>query len=152
MLTLAEASQAPETKVFWSGPIERLMTSPVCPLNVTVGCPDSMSHSELRGGGRRGEGGGERKEVENMGGKTLNIRSCCRRTVLLGPHDGHYTHTQQLLPTNHSTSSTTDPQMHRPTRSHTHCPTGTHRPRTYQVMSPEEVRIRESSRNRQEER
>ena len=109
MLTLAEASQAPETKVFWSGPIERLMTSPVCPLNVTVGCPDSMSHSELREGrvqGREGEegreegreGGGERKEVENMGWKTLNIRSCCRRTVLLGPgpHDGHHTHTQQL--------------------------------------------------------
>ena len=135
MLTLAEASQAPETKVFWSGPIERLMTSPVCPLNVTVGCPDSMSHSELRGGGREGgregtgergregeegregererrgrreeerggerrkggKGGGRRKEVENMGGKTLNIRSCCRRTVLLDSHDdGHYTHTQQL--------------------------------------------------------
>lgn len=125
MLTLAEASQAPETKVFWSGPIERLMTSPVCPLNVTVGCPDSMSHSELREGrvqGREGEegreegreGGGERKEVENMGWKTLNIRSCCRRTVLLGRH----THTQQLntstnKPTNHSTlahrQSTTDP-------------------------------------------
>lgn len=78
MLTLAEASQAPETKVFWSGPIERLMTSPVCPLNVTVGCPDSMSHSELRGGregtgerggeeGRGGKGGGERKEEEKRG-------------------------------------------------------------------------------------
>lgn len=96
MLTLAEASQAPETKVFWSGPIERLMTSPVCPLNVTVGCPDSMSHSELREGrvqGREGKRrGGERKEVENMGWKTLNIRSCWRRTVLLG----HHTHTQQL--------------------------------------------------------
>ena len=61
MLTLAEASQAPETKVFWSGPIERLMTSPVCPLNVNVGCPDSMSHSALRGVGEgRGEGGGEK--------------------------------------------------------------------------------------------
>lgn len=112
MLTLAEASQAPETKVFWSGPIERLMTSPVCPLNVTVGCPDSMSHSELREGRvqgregerrggrgeerRKGEGGGERKEVENMGWKTLNIRSCCRRTMLLDQHDGHHTHTQQL--------------------------------------------------------
>ena len=78
MLTLAEASQAPETKVFWSGPIERLMTSPVCPLNVTVGCPDSMSHSELRGGGKvqgregggeRGRGGEEGREGERERGR-----------------------------------------------------------------------------------
>ena len=67
---MAEASQAPETKVFWSGPIERLMTSPVCPLKVNVGCPDSMSHSALRGGergeeGRGGEGkGGKGREGE----------------------------------------------------------------------------------------
>jgi len=78
MLTLAEASQAPETKVFWSGPIERLMTSPVWPLNVTVGCPDSMSHSELRGGGREGIGergrGGEEGRGKRRGGRKRGRR------------------------------------------------------------------------------
>ena len=78
MLTLAEASQAPETKVFWSGPIERLMTSPVCPLKVSVGCPDSMSHSALkRGGGERG--GGERGERRRDGGEEEGRRG--KRTV-----------------------------------------------------------------------
>ena len=63
----------------------------------------------------------------------------------LGPHDhdGHYTHTQQLnTSTNQPTIQHHQPLTHRQM----------HRPHSYQVMSPEEVRIRESSRNRQEER
>ena len=34
--TLAEASQAPETKVFWSGERERDITSPVWPAKVVT--------------------------------------------------------------------------------------------------------------------
>ena len=45
--TLAEASQAPDTNVFWSGPRDTLMTSPVCPLKVRVCWLLSMSHRAL---------------------------------------------------------------------------------------------------------
>lgn len=44
---MAVESQAPETKEFMSGPKERLMTSPVCPLKVRVCCPVSMSQRPL---------------------------------------------------------------------------------------------------------
>ena len=46
-LTLAVESQAPETNESWSGPTERLMTSPVCPLKVRVCWPVSMSQRPL---------------------------------------------------------------------------------------------------------
>lgn len=100
MLTLAEASQAPETKVFWSGPIERLMTSPVCPLNVTVGCPDSMSHSELREGrvqGREGEEGRGEEEGGREG------RRGGRREEGGGKHGMEDTKHQELLQENCAT-------------------------------------------------
>ena len=45
--TLADASHAPETKVFWSGDKERDMTSPVWPPNDVTCCPVSMSHKTL---------------------------------------------------------------------------------------------------------
>ena len=45
--SLAEASQAPETNSLVSGASERLMTSPVCPVNVVVCWPVSMSHRAL---------------------------------------------------------------------------------------------------------
>ena len=35
-VTLADASQAPETKVFWSGERDNDMTSPVWPANVVT--------------------------------------------------------------------------------------------------------------------
>ena len=41
--TLAEASQAPETKVLVSGESERDMTSPVCPVKEVICCPVSIS-------------------------------------------------------------------------------------------------------------
>ena len=47
-ITLAEASQAPETKVFWSGESESDMTSPVWPAKVVTCCPVSMSHRTLQ--------------------------------------------------------------------------------------------------------
>jgi hypothetical protein len=47
-LTLAEASQAPDTNVRISGERERDMTSPVCPVKDVVCCPVSMSHRALR--------------------------------------------------------------------------------------------------------
>lgn len=46
--TLAVASQAPDTNVFWSGPSERLITSPVWPSNLVTSWPDSISHRALR--------------------------------------------------------------------------------------------------------
>ena len=48
LLTLAEASQAPDTKVFWSGERERDMTSPVWPAKVVTCWPVSMSHKTLK--------------------------------------------------------------------------------------------------------
>lgn len=45
--SLAEASQAPETNNLESGASDRLMTSPVCPANVVVCWPVSMSQSAL---------------------------------------------------------------------------------------------------------
>lgn len=45
--SLAEASQAPETNNRESGARDRLMTSPVCPANVVVCWPVSMSQSAL---------------------------------------------------------------------------------------------------------
>lgn len=45
--SLAEASQAPETNSLVSGARERLMTSPVCPVNVVVCWPVSISHRAL---------------------------------------------------------------------------------------------------------
>lgn len=45
--SLAEASQAPETNSLVSGARERLITSPVCPVNVVVCWPVSMSHRAL---------------------------------------------------------------------------------------------------------
>lgn len=45
--SLAEASQAPETNSLVSGARDRLMTSPVCPVNVVVCWPVSMSHRAL---------------------------------------------------------------------------------------------------------
>lgn len=45
--SLAEASQAPETNNRESGASDRLMTSPVCPANVVVCWPVSMSQSAL---------------------------------------------------------------------------------------------------------
>jgi hypothetical protein len=47
-LTLAEASQAPDTNERMSGASDRLITSPVCPANEVVCCPVSMSHSALK--------------------------------------------------------------------------------------------------------
>lgn len=46
--SLAEASQAPETNNRVSGANDRLMTSPVCPANVVVCWPVSMSQSALQ--------------------------------------------------------------------------------------------------------
>ena len=46
-LTFAEASQAPETKEFWSGPRDTLITSPVWPLKLSTCSPDSTSHRAL---------------------------------------------------------------------------------------------------------
>lgn len=46
--SLAEASQAPETNNRASGANDRLMTSPVCPANVVVCWPVSMSQSALQ--------------------------------------------------------------------------------------------------------
>lgn len=46
--SLAEASQAPETNSLVSGARERLITSPVCPVNVVVCWPVSMSHRALQ--------------------------------------------------------------------------------------------------------
>lgn len=46
--SLAEASQAPETNNRESGAKDRLMTSPVCPANVVVCWPVSMSQSALQ--------------------------------------------------------------------------------------------------------
>ena len=46
--SLAEASQAPETNSLVSGARDRLITSPVCPVNVVVCWPVSMSHSALQ--------------------------------------------------------------------------------------------------------
>lgn len=46
--SLAEASQAPETNNRESGARDRLMTSPVCPANVVVCWPVSMSQSALQ--------------------------------------------------------------------------------------------------------
>lgn len=45
--SLAEASQAPETKVRLSGERERLITSPVWPVKPVVCCPVSMSQRPL---------------------------------------------------------------------------------------------------------
>jgi len=45
---LADASQAPDTNVLMSGDRERLITSPVWPLNEVVCCPVSMSHRALK--------------------------------------------------------------------------------------------------------
>ena len=50
LFTLADESQAPDTKEFWSGPSETLITSPVCPAKVIVCCPDSISQSPLKAG------------------------------------------------------------------------------------------------------
>ena len=47
LFTLAEASQAPETKVRISGDRDNDMTSPVCPVKDVVCWPVSMSHSAL---------------------------------------------------------------------------------------------------------
>lgn len=47
ILTLADASQAPDIKVFPSYDRERLITSPVWPVNVVVCWPVSMSHNAL---------------------------------------------------------------------------------------------------------
>lgn len=52
--SLAEASQAPETNSLVSGASERLMTSPVCPVNVVVCWPVSMSHRALGESNDRG--------------------------------------------------------------------------------------------------
>ena len=46
--TFADASQAPDTKDLLSGESDRLITSPVWPLNVVVCCPVSMSHKALK--------------------------------------------------------------------------------------------------------
>lgn len=46
--SLAEASQAPETNNLVSGASERLITSPVCPANVVVCWPVSMSQRALQ--------------------------------------------------------------------------------------------------------
>lgn len=46
-LTLAEASQAPDTNVLMSGESDKLMTSPVWPVNDVVCWPVSMSHKAL---------------------------------------------------------------------------------------------------------
>ena len=47
-VTFAEASQAPETNVFWSGERESDITSPVWPAKVVTCCPVSMSHRTLK--------------------------------------------------------------------------------------------------------
>lgn len=52
--SLAEASQAPETKSLVSGARDRLMTSPVWPVKVVVCWPVSMSHKALQWGHRTG--------------------------------------------------------------------------------------------------
>ena len=48
ILTLAEASQAPDTNVRMSGESDKLMTSPVWPVNDVVCWPVSMSHKALQ--------------------------------------------------------------------------------------------------------
>ncbi|CAG9135121.1 unnamed protein product [Plutella xylostella] len=45
--SLADASQAPDTKVRWSGARERDITSPVCPVNCPHCWPVSMSQRAL---------------------------------------------------------------------------------------------------------
>lgn len=45
--SLIEASQAPDTKVCWSGERDRLMTSPVWPEKTVVCWLVSISHSAL---------------------------------------------------------------------------------------------------------
>lgn len=49
--SLALASQAPEMKSLKSGDTDRLMQSPVCPINTVFCCPVSISHRALPGGG-----------------------------------------------------------------------------------------------------
>ena len=46
--TFAEASHAPDTNVLMSGASERLITSPVWPVNDVVCCPVSISHRALQ--------------------------------------------------------------------------------------------------------
>lgn len=48
VLTFAEASQAPDTNILWSGETAKLITSPVWPLNAVVCWPVSISHKALQ--------------------------------------------------------------------------------------------------------
>jgi len=47
-VTFAEASHAPDTNDLLSGDNDKLITSPVWPLNVVVCCPVSISQSALK--------------------------------------------------------------------------------------------------------
>lgn len=48
LVTFADASQAPDTNVRMSGERDKLMTSPVWPVNDVVCWPVSMSHKALK--------------------------------------------------------------------------------------------------------
>ena len=76
-LTLAEASHAPETKVFISGANDRDITSPVCPWKLVVCCPVSISHRALKSSLRSAWHGG---------GAWLLTMSCLPNWSQFGSH------------------------------------------------------------------
>jgi hypothetical protein len=62
-ITLAEASQAPDTKDRMSGDTDRDITSPVCPVKEVVCCPVSISHKALKWGKKKQKNRRGRKNV-----------------------------------------------------------------------------------------